>query len=35
MANSYDNDDKLYELLRHLIHDLKSPLSCLMMRNKL
>lgn len=33
MANSYDNDDKLYELLRHLIHDLKSPLSCLMMWN--
>lgn len=33
MANSYDNDENSYELLRHLLHDLKSPLSCLMMWN--
>jgi two-component system, sporulation sensor kinase B len=31
MTNSYDDDEKLYKLLKHLVHDLRSPLSGLFM----
>ena len=31
MANSYENDENLYKLLKRLVHDLRSPLSGLFM----